>query len=224
LCYCSFLNAALKEASKEHHEDATYEDYTSDSEPEDARHLTQVMHGYLPPVDVELSIEFGGVTEGQSDCRTICIKVGRDSISSCLLCVRVQLTPSYDTSLRFLTARSCSGSRNIQTSTSVTCRCCPACCLCWLPQAAVLSESAATLVLDHKVRVVYVTDKLATMLGYPVASLLKMELGTLLPQPYCQMHGTWFKVNCHHASTAALLRQSARPRLVQSLCHVCCRT
>jgi hypothetical protein len=61
----------------------------------------------------------------------------------------------------------------------------------------VLSESAATLVLDHKARVVYATDKLATMLGYPVASLLKMELGALLPQPYCQMHGTWFKVSCH---------------------------
>jgi hypothetical protein len=60
----------------------------------------------------------------------------------------------------------------------------------------VLSESAATLVLDHKARVVYATDKLATMLGYPVASLLKMELGALLPQPYCQMHGAWFKVSC----------------------------
>jgi hypothetical protein len=59
----------------------------------------------------------------------------------------------------------------------------------------VLSESAATLVLDHKARMVYATDKLATMLGYPVASLLKMELGALLPQPYCQMHGTWFKVS-----------------------------
>jgi hypothetical protein len=58
----------------------------------------------------------------------------------------------------------------------------------------VLSESAATLVLDHKARVVYATDKLAAMLGYPVASLLKMELGALLPQPYCQMHGAWFKV------------------------------
>jgi PAS domain-containing protein len=60
----------------------------------------------------------------------------------------------------------------------------------------VLLESAATLVLDHKGRLVYATDKLATMLGYPVASLLKMELGALLPQPTCQMHGTWFKVRC----------------------------
>jgi hypothetical protein len=55
----------------------------------------------------------------------------------------------------------------------------------------VLSESAATLVLDHKARMVYATDKLATMLGYPVASLLKMELGALLPQPYCQLYKPW---------------------------------
>jgi hypothetical protein len=55
----------------------------------------------------------------------------------------------------------------------------------------VLSESAATLVLDHKARVVYATDKLATMLGYPVASLLKMELGALLPQPHCQLYKPW---------------------------------
>jgi PAS domain-containing protein len=60
-----------------------------------------------------------------------------------------------------------------------------------LLQAAVLSESAATLVLDHNARVVYATDKLATMLGYPVASLLKMELGALLPQPYCQLYKPW---------------------------------
>jgi PAS domain-containing protein len=58
-------------------------------------------------------------------------------------------------------------------------------------QAAVLSESAATLVLDHKARVVYATDKLAAMLGYPVASLLKMELGALLPQPCCQLYKPW---------------------------------
>jgi hypothetical protein len=31
----------------------------------------QIMHSYLPPVDVELSIEFGGALNGQGDCRTI---------------------------------------------------------------------------------------------------------------------------------------------------------
>uniref|UniRef100_A0A383VUJ6 PAS domain-containing protein n=1 Tax=Tetradesmus obliquus TaxID=3088 RepID=A0A383VUJ6_TETOB len=92
----------------------------------------QIMHSYLPPVDVELSIEFGGALDGRGDCRTITLN------------------------------------------------------------AAVLSESAATLVLDHKARVVYATDKLAAMLGYPVASLLKMELGALLPQPTCQLYKPWF--------------------------------
>ncbi|WIA34679.1 hypothetical protein OEZ86_012993 [Tetradesmus obliquus] len=129
----SYLSTALREVSKQYHDVASLEVDEVASEPEDTTFVAQVIHGYMPPVDVELSVEFGGVTQGQSDCRTICI------------------------------------------------------------QAAVLSESAATLVLDHKARVVYATDKLAAMLGYPVASLLKMELGALLPQPYCQMHETWFK-------------------------------
>jgi PAS domain-containing protein len=72
----------------------------------------------------------------------------------------------------------------------------PSCYPFLLPQAAVLSESEATLVLDHKARVVYATDKLATMLGYPVASLLKMELGALLPQPTCQLYKPWLSPVC----------------------------
>jgi hypothetical protein len=35
----------------------------------------QIMHSYLPPVDVELSIEFGGALYGQGDCRTIALHV-----------------------------------------------------------------------------------------------------------------------------------------------------
>jgi hypothetical protein len=69
------LSAALAEVSKHDLEDAAYEDDDSASEPEDTMIRTQIMHGYLPPVDVELSIEFGGVSQGQSDCRTICIQV-----------------------------------------------------------------------------------------------------------------------------------------------------
>jgi hypothetical protein len=35
----------------------------------------QIMHSYLPPVDVELGIEFGGALYGQGDCRTIALHV-----------------------------------------------------------------------------------------------------------------------------------------------------
>jgi hypothetical protein len=69
------LTAALNEVSKHDSDEAAYEDDDSASEPEDTNIRTQIMHGHLPPVDVELSIEFGGVSQGQSDCRTICIQV-----------------------------------------------------------------------------------------------------------------------------------------------------
>jgi hypothetical protein len=42
----------------------------------------QIMHSYLPPVDVELSIEFGGALDGQGDCRTITVQVGPYESSS----------------------------------------------------------------------------------------------------------------------------------------------
>lgn len=63
-----------------------------------------------------------------------------------------------------------------------------------LLQARMLVESQATMALDYKGRLVYATDKLSTMLGYPAANLMKMELNALLPPPYCQMHGAWFRV------------------------------
>jgi nitrogen-specific signal transduction histidine kinase len=61
-------------------------------------------------------------------------------------------------------------------------------------QARMLSEEAAVMVLDHKGHLLFATDKLAALLGHPVSALVKMELSALLPQPYCQIHGTWFKV------------------------------
>lgn len=73
--YCSYLSTALREVSKQYHDVASLEVDEVASEPEDTTFVAQVIHGYLPPVDVELSVEFGGVTQGQSDCRTICIQV-----------------------------------------------------------------------------------------------------------------------------------------------------
>lgn len=58
------------------------------------------------------------------------------------------------------------------------------------------------MALNQKGRLVYVTDKLAAMLGYSIANMAKMDLNLLMPPPYGQMHGTWLKVT--------LVRQSMR--------------
>lgn len=76
------------------------------------------------------------------------------------------------------------------------------------------------MVVDHKARLVYTSDQLASMLGYPQSALAKMPLALLLPQPYSQMHDAWFKVRqvsqlhdialhaCQHHVAAALVRQT----------------
>jgi PAS domain-containing protein len=61
-------------------------------------------------------------------------------------------------------------------------------------QARLLTEAGAVMVVDHKARLVYASNQLANMLGYPPSALAKMPLDLLLPQPCCQMHGAWFKV------------------------------
>jgi hypothetical protein len=93
-----------------------------------------MLHAFLPPVDVELSLTYGGHTDAQSDCRSIIL------------------------------------------------------------HAHVLTEPTAVMVLDHKGRIQHATAKLAGLLGYPVSKLRSLDFDTLLPQPICQMHGTWFKV------------------------------
>lgn len=42
---------------------------------EAARFRTQMLHSYLLPVDVELSIEFGGALDKKDGWRTTCIQV-----------------------------------------------------------------------------------------------------------------------------------------------------
>lgn len=64
-----------------------------------------------------------------------------------------------------------------------------------------VSESQATMAIDHRGRVVYATEKLSCMLGYPRSSLLKMDMNNLMPPPYSQMHGAWFRVS--HLADAA---------------------
>lgn len=66
--------------------------------------------------------------------------------------------------------------------------------------ARVLTESEAVMVVDHKGRILFATDKLANLLGHPMAKLTKLELNNLIPQPICQMHGAWFKVRADYCS------------------------
>jgi PAS domain-containing protein len=70
-----------------------------------------------------------------------------------------------------------------------------------------LSEAGAVMVVDHKARLIYASDQLASMLGYSSSALAKMPLDLLLPQPYCQMHGAWFKVSMQRQLVLLICRQ-----------------
>jgi hypothetical protein len=115
---------------------------------------TQIMHSYLPPVDVELSIDFGGALDGQGDCRTITIQVGNR--------VTNLAHSPHNTSQYVVTASACAlygaavGVLIALQEQPQQCWCVsrtlPSCYTFLLLQAAVLSESEATLVLDHKAR------------------------------------------------------------------------
>lgn len=84
------------------------------------------------------------------------------------------------------------------------------CCVCSRSIALcvrVLTEASAVMVVDHKGRILHATGKLSNLLGHPVAALVKMELNALIPQPICQMHGSWFKVkNMPLQPSARMLR------------------
>lgn len=42
-------------------------------------------------------------------------------------------------------------------------------------------------------RIIHATAKLGALLNHPPAALSRMDLNALLPQPFSQMHGAWFK-------------------------------
>ena len=51
------------------------------------------------------------------------------------------------------------------------------------------------IVADHKGRVVYVTNLLAQLLGYPVKEMIKMEFCKFMAQPFQQLHTKWMRVS-----------------------------
>ncbi len=53
------------------------------------------------------------------------------------------------------------------------------------------------MVVDHRGRVCWGTSQLAELLGYPLKTLLGLELQAIMPPPYAQLHRTWMRVGMH---------------------------
>jgi hypothetical protein len=50
------------------------------------------------------------------------------------------------------------------------------------------------MVTDHKGRIIYVTSKLAELLGSNAKALLRTDFSRLMAQPFMQLHSKWMKV------------------------------
>lgn len=59
------------------------------------------------------------------------------------------------------------------------------------------SNSNATqhlMVTDHKGRIMYITSKLAAVLGSTPKGMLRTEFSKQMAQPFMQLHSKWMKV------------------------------
>jgi len=54
--------------------------------------------------------------------------------------------------------------------------------------------AGAMMVVDHKGRIAYATTQLGAMLGYTAKQLAAMDLQSVVPPPYSQMHAGFMKV------------------------------
>lgn len=163
-----------------------------------------MLHAFLPPVNVELSIHFGGAVDAVTDCRILIIQVSEIGCVSCLQ--QTQTNKTSDTALpanaELVIGLLCSQLVATWASPQATDKPFKQCIglserlhVEAALQATVLSDDAAVMALDRRGRITFATDRLAAMLGYPVSALVKMDLSALLPQPYAQLHGAWFKVS-----------------------------
>ena len=50
------------------------------------------------------------------------------------------------------------------------------------------------MVTDHKGRILYITSKLAAILGGTAQSLQQQDINKYMAQPFMQLHGKWIKV------------------------------
>eukprot|EP00882_Tetradesmus_deserticola_P012829 GHRQ01013596.1.p1 GENE.GHRQ01013596.1~~GHRQ01013596.1.p1 ORF type:complete len:183 (+),score=76.59 GHRQ01013596.1:521-1069(+) len=69
------------------------------------------------------------------------------------------------------------------------------------------SDSEHLMVTDHKGRIIYLTSKLAELLGSSPKGLLRTDFSRLMAQPFSQLHSKWMK-----ARAAAAIRLLLRDR------------
>jgi hypothetical protein len=50
------------------------------------------------------------------------------------------------------------------------------------------------MVVDHKGRITHATTGLAALLGFPLRQLVGMDVASLIPPPYSQLHAGFYKV------------------------------
>jgi PAS domain-containing protein len=61
-------------------------------------------------------------------------------------------------------------------------------------QPQVLANSGAMMVVDHRGRITYATNKLGAMLGLSAKQLAGRDLSSLMPVPISQLHGGFMRV------------------------------
>lgn len=73
-----------------------------------------------------------------------------------------------------------------------------------LPAQCVV-DAGALMVVDRRGRIPFATTQLASLLGFPLRSLINMELANLIPAPYGQLHAGFLKVRpaCAQLSSPA---------------------
>jgi hypothetical protein len=64
-------------------------------------------------------------------------------------------------------------------------------------------DNVNLLVTSQKGAIVYATSPLAKMLGYPVKTLTTMQVRSLMPQPYSDLHVGWLKVGAQASNMLA---------------------
>jgi hypothetical protein len=57
-----------------------------------------------------------------------------------------------------------------------------------------LTDTTNLMVVSHKGAICFASNQLASMLGYPLKTFIKMPLRALMPQPYSMLHDGWMKV------------------------------
>ena len=61
-----------------------------------------------------------------------------------------------------------------------------------------LTDTTNLMVVSHKGAICFASSQLASMLGYPLKTFIKMPLKALMPQPYSLLHDGWMKVGKVH--------------------------